>query len=305
MDYPDDETSSSESLEEDGSKNGPSKRDIFLSTYHRYQNWSLPESIVYYMAMNPKNAEVYEKLIRSCKYFFVKNPILIAERFAYEYNDLEATAFVYKDQERLKFPTVLSKFWITDDFENSVLESSPNMVSSLLPKFYRVDVKKLTIYRQDISFDEFLCITSNVEEIHFRHTVVKNKNGTIVPFEKLLARLPKLDFVVFFNADSSSITSKTAKEVSEILQFSKVEYFELHNLSEVFDIENFLTYMKKSKGIRFILHFCRPLSEAFKNRLEEMIDEIIDSETCGIYIRFDGLDEEKHSIIQILYYRPR
>uniref|UniRef100_A0AC34FM67 Uncharacterized protein n=1 Tax=Panagrolaimus sp. ES5 TaxID=591445 RepID=A0AC34FM67_9BILA len=41
------------------------------------QYFNLPESVMYYIAMNPSTPEVYLKLIQSCKYFFEKNPILV------------------------------------------------------------------------------------------------------------------------------------------------------------------------------------------------------------------------------------
>uniref|UniRef100_A0AC34GU04 Uncharacterized protein n=1 Tax=Panagrolaimus sp. ES5 TaxID=591445 RepID=A0AC34GU04_9BILA len=291
MDFSDDKisTSPSESSEANHSKNGHLKRDIFLSTYRRRQEWSFPESIIYYMAMNPTN---------------LKNPILIADRFAYDRVDKKC--FVYKGHDSTKFSSVSSKFWITKKFSNFVRESNPKMVASILPKFYRVDVKKVRLSCQNISLDDFVFLCLNVKRLDFNHTTVMNADGSIVSFEKLLALLPKLTYIEFLNKPaSSSITSKTAKELAEILQFSKVQYFELCNLSEVFDIEFFLNYMKKSTGIRFLVYFCPPLSEAFKNRLEEMIDEIIESKTCGIDLDFHELDEEKHDKIESLYYNTR
>uniref|UniRef100_A0AC35F1W4 Dopey N-terminal domain-containing protein n=1 Tax=Panagrolaimus sp. PS1159 TaxID=55785 RepID=A0AC35F1W4_9BILA len=50
----------------------------FLSTV-RYQDFSIPEHIVYYMIKNCSNLEVYEKLIQTCKYFFVNNTICLSK----------------------------------------------------------------------------------------------------------------------------------------------------------------------------------------------------------------------------------
>uniref|UniRef100_A0AC34FVH5 Uncharacterized protein n=1 Tax=Panagrolaimus sp. ES5 TaxID=591445 RepID=A0AC34FVH5_9BILA len=200
-------TSKSRKRKADNSKNVivPSKRARFLSTYRRDQEWSLPESIIHYMAMNPKKADVYEKLIESCKYFFVQNPIIVAERFAYvEYNDLEGIPFLYKDQENILLPTVLTN---------------------------------------------------------------------------------------------------TVKELLENPHLSNLVYFEVCNLSELFDIETFMKFMKKTRDTLFDLHFCPPLSEAFKNRLDEMIDEILESKTCNMKLDFHGLDEEKRKKIESLYER--
>uniref|UniRef100_A0AC34FJ32 Uncharacterized protein n=1 Tax=Panagrolaimus sp. ES5 TaxID=591445 RepID=A0AC34FJ32_9BILA len=131
-------------------------------------------------------------MVQSCKYFFVKNPILVADGFAYYRVDGKWTAFVYKGNDRTKFSSVSSKFWITKEFSNYVLESSPNMISSILPKFYRVNVKELGLSHQNISFDDFLFLTSNVENIFLGLTVVKNEDGSTVPLEQLIKLLPRV-----------------------------------------------------------------------------------------------------------------
>uniref|UniRef100_A0A914YWR1 Dopey N-terminal domain-containing protein n=1 Tax=Panagrolaimus superbus TaxID=310955 RepID=A0A914YWR1_9BILA len=41
----------------------------------RHQQFSIPEHIVYYIIKNYKKLDVYEKLIETCKYFFINNPI--------------------------------------------------------------------------------------------------------------------------------------------------------------------------------------------------------------------------------------
>uniref|UniRef100_A0AC34G6F4 Uncharacterized protein n=1 Tax=Panagrolaimus sp. ES5 TaxID=591445 RepID=A0AC34G6F4_9BILA len=176
----------------------PSKRARFLSTYRRDQEWSLPESIIHYMAMNPKNADVYQKMIQSCKYFFLKNPIIVVERFVSGGNEDRTVAlFVYNDQERIKFPHVSSKFWITDEFKTYMREINQKPISSsLYTTFYRVDCKELKLNCGEISFDAFLFLASNVEDIHLGHTVVKNEDGSIVPFEKLIKLLPHVTNVV-------------------------------------------------------------------------------------------------------------
>uniref|UniRef100_A0AC34G5E2 Uncharacterized protein n=1 Tax=Panagrolaimus sp. ES5 TaxID=591445 RepID=A0AC34G5E2_9BILA len=306
MDLSDEETSStssseiesSSSSEEDDSKNGPSKRARFLSTYRRNQDWSLPESIIYYMAMNPKNAKVYEKLVHSCKYFFVKNPILVADRFDYDRVDGKWIHFVCRGRDCTKFSSVSSKFWITKEFTQSF--------SSILSKFYRVDVKELNISNQHISLDDFVFLASNVKYMRLWHTTVKNADSSIVPFEKLVKLLPKLNYIEFFNdPKSSSITSNTVKELLELPHFSKIVNFRLSNICELFDINTFFAYMKKIRSTKFYIYFCPPLSEAFKIRLEEMIDEIIKSKICGINLNFYGLDEEKHLKIRSLFEASR
>uniref|UniRef100_A0A914PBQ5 Uncharacterized protein n=1 Tax=Panagrolaimus davidi TaxID=227884 RepID=A0A914PBQ5_9BILA len=56
-----------------------SKRAKFMATY-RHQNFSMPDSFVFYIAKNPKTWKLYQKMVKTCKYFFVKNPILVIDK---------------------------------------------------------------------------------------------------------------------------------------------------------------------------------------------------------------------------------
>uniref|UniRef100_A0AC34FVQ0 DUF38 domain-containing protein n=1 Tax=Panagrolaimus sp. ES5 TaxID=591445 RepID=A0AC34FVQ0_9BILA len=179
------------------------------------------------------------------------------------------------------------------------------MVASILPKFYRINVKNINIFNQHIYLDEFLFLTTNVRRIHFYHTVVKNEDGTIVPFEKLIKLLPRVENIEVSNkSEFLCITTETVKELLELPHFSKIIEFDLSDICELFDIKTFFAYMKKNPSTKFSLYF-NPVSEAFKIRLEEIIADIIESKTRGIDLNFIGLDRQKHLKIRKLYHRSR
>uniref|UniRef100_A0A914YTY3 Uncharacterized protein n=1 Tax=Panagrolaimus superbus TaxID=310955 RepID=A0A914YTY3_9BILA len=51
------------------------------------QNFALPEATMYYIIKNVSKASVYTKLIQSCKWFYLKNPIIVVKfHFNFRYN---------------------------------------------------------------------------------------------------------------------------------------------------------------------------------------------------------------------------
>uniref|UniRef100_A0AC34FB55 Uncharacterized protein n=1 Tax=Panagrolaimus sp. ES5 TaxID=591445 RepID=A0AC34FB55_9BILA len=269
-----------------------SKCDQFLESYRPRQNWSLPSTVIYYIAKNPKTKELYQKLIQSCKYFFVKNPILILESLFFNHKNNKWTVNVKQLQKQFDLNNVLCKFWITEELK--VLSDEPTSFSSITPFIDHCDAKKLRLQNQNISLDEFSLISSKVENMTLSDTVVKNYYGSTVPFEKLVEELPKIKDLQFSdNHASSSITTFTAKKLSEMPHFSQIDYFGLSNIPETFNIETLFTYIKKNQSTKFFLHFSDSISQAYKNRLEAINDEILETETHEYkipHIDFEGLD---------------
>uniref|UniRef100_A0A914PQX2 Uncharacterized protein n=1 Tax=Panagrolaimus davidi TaxID=227884 RepID=A0A914PQX2_9BILA len=104
-----------------------------------------------------------------------------------------------------------------------------------------------------------------------------------------------------------TITTKTMKELLKIPNFLKLDVFCMNRILENFDIETFYNYMKKNKTTFVWLKFVDPMSEEYKNRLENIIDEIIATKKFDYkppYIYFPGLDGEKYETLQKLYFLP-
>uniref|UniRef100_A0A914YJ44 Uncharacterized protein n=1 Tax=Panagrolaimus superbus TaxID=310955 RepID=A0A914YJ44_9BILA len=134
-------------------------------------------------------------MIKRCKYFFVKNPVLII-------HDLD-----YQDIDMNKLS---SKLWITNELFVSPETVSNDCVASLIvPKIYRCDVKRLNLYNLIISLNELIFICSSVKELHLHRVTVKNDNGTLVAFEELLEKLSYVEGIHYTFTTPSNNTSKT------------------------------------------------------------------------------------------------
>uniref|UniRef100_A0A914QHM0 Uncharacterized protein n=1 Tax=Panagrolaimus davidi TaxID=227884 RepID=A0A914QHM0_9BILA len=186
------------------------------------------------------------------------------------------------------------KFWITQ-FISAKYSDNKNIISSIIPKIYKCDAKMLCLDNQIFSYNDFAFLVSNAEDINFKAVTVMNENDLIVPFEKVFEAIPKIKYI-YYDTNLSNITPKTVKKLLKLPNFLQIEMFHLINIPETFDIETFYNYMKKNKNTHFQLDFGILISEAYENRLEEIIDELIEAENQDYkipLILFFGLDLEK------------
>uniref|UniRef100_A0AC34F7R1 Uncharacterized protein n=1 Tax=Panagrolaimus sp. ES5 TaxID=591445 RepID=A0AC34F7R1_9BILA len=257
----------------DDSKKVVSPKKIYFTGPYRRQEWSLPDSIMYYMAMNPKSAEIYRKLVKSCKYFYIKNPIVVVESLIYAKEKWQ----ISYGKETVDMSNVTPKLWITNDLNVSHYASvNPNLVSPIIQNIYKCDARLVFLRDQVISFDDFCFLASNIEEFYSYNFIVKDENGSSLAFEKLFQILSKVQRVNFDSGTSvSNITSKSVEELLKIPHFSTLKYLNLNNIPEAFDLDAFYIFMKKNKLASFVLSFDDSISEAYKNRLEEIIDEML------------------------------
>uniref|UniRef100_A0A914Q962 Uncharacterized protein n=1 Tax=Panagrolaimus davidi TaxID=227884 RepID=A0A914Q962_9BILA len=142
---------------------------------------------------------------------------------------------------------------------------------------------------QIIFFNDLPFLFSSAELIYFDKIIVKNENGENVAFEKVIE--------IATNVKNFHESGFKAKILNQFLNFlNKLEHIFLA-LNEDFDLDEFYSFMKKNKNIKIFARFVDPMSEAYKARLELIIDEILATKEF-IYkppmIEFNGLDREKY-----------
>uniref|UniRef100_A0A914QYS8 Uncharacterized protein n=1 Tax=Panagrolaimus davidi TaxID=227884 RepID=A0A914QYS8_9BILA len=270
-------------------------RAKFMATFYQ-QDFSLPDSLIFYIATNPKTAELYLKMIKTCKYFFVKNPIIIIDC-------LDTFGGKWRVNEKpLDLTKYNCKYWITDVISVSAsVFVDKNILSTIIPKLYQCDVKCLSISHQIISFNDLSFIISSAEEIYFNNVIVKKCNS-VIPLEGIIEIAVCAKSVNIFKP---TITTKTMKELTKLSHFLKLYDFTLHDLSEVFDLDAFYSYMKKNQDTQFFLTFFdEQISEGYMNRLETIVDEILETKQFNYeppVINFTGLDIQKYKKLYRIY----
>uniref|UniRef100_A0A914PVE4 Uncharacterized protein n=1 Tax=Panagrolaimus davidi TaxID=227884 RepID=A0A914PVE4_9BILA len=271
------------------------KRAKFMAKYYR-QNFSMPDSIIFYIAKNPKTAELYLKMVKTCKYFFIKNEIIVIDNL---------DTFLGKwrvNGKPLDFTKYNCKYWISDEIRASTGGFvNKNIFLPIIPKLYQCDVKSLSLFYQIISYHDLSLLISSAEKIYLDNVIVK-KCDSVIPLEDIVAMAVNAKYI---DVIKPTITSKTMKELTKLSHFLKLGYFNLLNLSDVFDIDAFYSYMKKNTHTTFFLKFDEQISDAFKNRLERIIDEILETKQFNYeppLIRFSGIDIQKYRKLYQIYY---
>uniref|UniRef100_A0A914QAX3 Uncharacterized protein n=1 Tax=Panagrolaimus davidi TaxID=227884 RepID=A0A914QAX3_9BILA len=89
--------------------------------------------------------------------------------------------------------------------------------------------------------------------------------------------------------------------MGNILKLQNLENLELllfHYIPESLNIRDLSVFIKKYKDMEITFHFNGNISDDYKNQLDELIDEIIESEVHERLIRYDGQDEKKLKIME-------
>uniref|UniRef100_A0A914QUQ0 Uncharacterized protein n=1 Tax=Panagrolaimus davidi TaxID=227884 RepID=A0A914QUQ0_9BILA len=262
----------------DPEQDRPSKREQFLSTY-QHQSFSLPhDSIMFYILKNPKTPEIYQKMIKCCKYFFIKNPILVVLQLKYrgehgwysDYND-------YNEKPVIEFKNISSKIWITTEIRISYTFTS-------MPKVYQNDAKYIFIYNTSICHKDFIFLAGKCQNIKLTYCNVMNDSTTVF-LETIVASLPKaesFEYALDILNPPKTITSKTVSELLKIPHFPNLTYFMLDEVPDTFEIETFYEYIKQNKkteiGLVFDLGISLPNLE-YENRLQIIVNDILEAET--------------------------
>uniref|UniRef100_A0A914PET2 Uncharacterized protein n=1 Tax=Panagrolaimus davidi TaxID=227884 RepID=A0A914PET2_9BILA len=132
------------------------------------QNWSLPNSMIFYIAKNPSSSKVYQKLVQTCKFFFEKNPIIIIENLDTCEN---GTNYHISQNERLdclenKFECCIkidlnklsTKIWITQGL--FIRKHIQNSIATVVQRNFRYEILNLGVDDNDIIFDDLKVLAS-------------------------------------------------------------------------------------------------------------------------------------------------
>uniref|UniRef100_A0A914PGR7 DUF38 domain-containing protein n=1 Tax=Panagrolaimus davidi TaxID=227884 RepID=A0A914PGR7_9BILA len=270
----------------------------FLSTYHR-QLFALPDPIMEYIAKNPQFAEHYQKMIKSCKYFFIKNPILVIHDLRYNSgNGWEMRSPISGGWKKVDMKKLSCKLWITDYLRVNATTSDKNVLLSIIPKIDKCQAERLDIFKQEIVYEELDILGKFAKYVWFEDSVVKYQNGKNVELEKIVQIFPEAIEIVF--PFDSIISAKTVKELLKLPNFSKLDAFRIFNIPEDFDIESFFAYIKTNKQTIIRLEFAETISEAYKARLNAVFDEIVETEGYDYklpWIYYPGIDVEKEEFL--------
>uniref|UniRef100_A0AC35GA60 Uncharacterized protein n=1 Tax=Panagrolaimus sp. PS1159 TaxID=55785 RepID=A0AC35GA60_9BILA len=276
---------------------------IAASKYTTSSNSNIKAENGSVIATNSPNPKVYGKMVQTCKYFFVKYPRLVVQGLTF---NKKLGWHTWDDQKRVHFRGAISnKIWVVGEIDVDFDNHYRYVLSSFISNIIQCDSKKLRIDNQNIYYREFLFLSENVEECSIFDCGVADDDGTIVMLENLLKALPKVtSFRLPFNLAFPNITSKTVQEMIKLSHFSTLIYFSLSKVPEIFDMESFYVYIKRNEKTKICLSFDNLVSEDYKNRLQAIINEIVETENHHYnvpMIKFRGQNKSRYNRLHELY----
>uniref|UniRef100_A0AC34GRK8 Uncharacterized protein n=1 Tax=Panagrolaimus sp. ES5 TaxID=591445 RepID=A0AC34GRK8_9BILA len=281
---------------------------IFFQGPYLRQNFSLPDSVIYYMAMNPSSAHVYQKLIQTCKYFFAKNPIIVLQCLHFiddEWIICVGECKITKSNGRkFDIEKISRKFWITHVLNTGV--DGQIAPPSIISKLYRCDIKHCLLHQQSITFDQLLFLASSADVLILEKCVVTDNSGSHVQIENIVAAFPTI-LKFASNQDALNTSINTVKNLFKIPHFSTLSRFFMFQISDLFDIETVYEYLKTCEnGIHFCFIFSDSISDAYLARLETIVDDILETSSSYNYkfpyIFIPSLNIDKQEALFERYY---
>ena len=228
--------------------------DWKLTAFH--QKFALPEHFVFYIAKNLPSPVVFNKLIKCCKYFWLKNPIItfngLTHQFNYELGYWHAEEINgFRNETQFEMENVNKKLWIYGTL--SVFDhESIFLASSIIPKIHKCDLSCLNLSYQNITFADFKMFTSSdsMRSLFLLDTSVKKDDGTVITIEQLIEVLPNLRTFQYSlvpdEEELQSINSETAAKLVALPHFPNIEYLQIYGIPETFDIDAFFETPKVS-----------------------------------------------------------
>uniref|UniRef100_A0AC34GT98 Uncharacterized protein n=1 Tax=Panagrolaimus sp. ES5 TaxID=591445 RepID=A0AC34GT98_9BILA len=167
----------------------------------------------------------------------------------------------------------------------NISSSNPSMKTSLFQKFYNGNVRALMLKRQHVSFNQLVFFSQNLVHLFLIECTVLFENGNEVPCEAIVANCPELQSFSYvvrpnFVADYSNM----ARELLKIRHFRNMCLFSYAGLSESFDIDLFLPYLMENKRTNVFIRYNDPLSDDYKEKLQIIVDEIVDADAPRQYL---------------------
>uniref|UniRef100_A0AC35GQQ5 Uncharacterized protein n=1 Tax=Panagrolaimus sp. PS1159 TaxID=55785 RepID=A0AC35GQQ5_9BILA len=274
------------------------------------QNFLLPLPIIYYIANNPSSTKGYQKLVQTCKFFFEKNPIIIvanldtcgnSTKYHISQNENQRIeCFINNNFEcciKIDLKTLLTKIWITQGLH--IHRHIQNCVERIVQKNFRFEIFDLAINDNDIIFDDLKILASFAKRVLLWRNSIKYKNGTNVMLDKILELFAtNIEYFCFwFQNDVSVVNDSTMKNILKLQNLQNLKMLKMLYIPETINLKDLCAFIKKIENTKIFLRFDSNISQEYKEQLDSLIDEIIESNVPYRLIAYDGHDVAKFKIM--------
>uniref|UniRef100_A0A914PR16 Uncharacterized protein n=1 Tax=Panagrolaimus davidi TaxID=227884 RepID=A0A914PR16_9BILA len=183
------------------------------------------------------------------------------------------------------------KYWVTEYFG----ACSSSIAASIVPHISFCNIQRLSLAYQIISYNDLMILAKDVEDLTMEKVFVKNEVTYYVTMDKIFDLFPKVKRFSYTCTERTMVFETFGKFLKNP-NFLALEVFTCYHISDNFDIEAFFVYMESNKHTKINLEFANNISVALKNRLEQIVDEILSTQNHGYkppFLHFLGLAQQK------------
>uniref|UniRef100_A0A914Q427 Uncharacterized protein n=1 Tax=Panagrolaimus davidi TaxID=227884 RepID=A0A914Q427_9BILA len=204
---------------------------------------------------------------------------------------------------KIDLNTITTKIWITHGLY--IPFHIQNCIERIVQKNFRFEIISLHVINNDIVFDDLKLLASFAMSVLLDHNSIKYKNGTTVMLDKILELFPSniKYFSFWFRNDISMVNASTMKNILKLQNLEKIKTFKLHACHDDLNVEDLSAFIKKFKNTQIFFGFASNISPEYEEKLDSLIDEIIESNVPNRVIAYDGQDRGKLKIM-ISRYAP-
>jgi hypothetical protein len=258
------------------------------------QTFDFPSTIMHYI-WQEMTSDIYVKLLKTCKYFYLKERISVIRIACITTRDYHLSSDDSSFSKSTFFPLPhLHKIWFTNSLSVYSDDSfSSDLLSKTCKKIYKCTVTELCLMTQTITENEFNILVSPefLLSIALIETSIMKSNGDKLNCEEIMQKIPK---AIEVELQDISITSETFSKISNFSRLNKLRTFHLnphiHDHCLIFDTKAFTEFVKRCAAPKadFDLHF----EYQNKTRLAKDTDEM--EQFLMTWIPFD---EKPHVIL--------
>ena len=159
----------------------------------QFQKFDLPHLIMYYISKN-WTAEVYQKMIQTCKYFFAVHRIIVLEGL----DHMESKKSIMRKKKQLQIENCVidltsTKLWITGEL---FIAYDCKHLSFLVPFIYRWDIYDLYMFEQILSIKKFSKISRKVQTLDLYGEQLYTSDDYFATLSDILALTPDVETVI-------------------------------------------------------------------------------------------------------------
>uniref|UniRef100_A0AC35FM40 Uncharacterized protein n=1 Tax=Panagrolaimus sp. PS1159 TaxID=55785 RepID=A0AC35FM40_9BILA len=217
---------------------------LHIGDGYSYQNFSLPNNIIYFM-LKSSNYIVLQKLHISCKYFFAKKPTPICYNFEYYCSNETSDKKIYFVGQSIKLNVPyknldnLKRFYVANSLK---LYPKNQGIQSIIQRMNLCEPRHIRIKKQAITEKEFEYLVGHgkVETLSLKKVKIFGTNGEIIPLENVMDKLPKIREL---RLDYIRVTSETANILCQLPFENKIKSIKIFRINNLLNLETFFCFL--------------------------------------------------------------